>query len=201
MEKVKKPSAEQVSFYQGKWEKDEHYVLQERSLKKLFTETYPENNEMDDVLIKVCSLNDFYSTNIYSPFKVANRILQLSIDSRLKQADLTLVMDIAQVKVAKGKKRNFYSFASKYCSHHAPDLFPIYDSYVDRMLRYFKKETRFSRFSNDELKDYPAFVRIIEDFRKHFDLGQFTLKQIDRYLWLLGKKHFPRKHQKRDLAK
>jgi len=37
---------------------------------KLFTETYPENTKMDDVLIKVCSLNDFYSTYIFSPSKL-----------------------------------------------------------------------------------------------------------------------------------
>ena len=30
-----------------------------------------------------------------------------------------------------GKKKNLYSFASKYCSHHNPEAYPIYDSYVD----------------------------------------------------------------------
>jgi hypothetical protein len=38
---------------------------------------------------------------------------------------------------------NFYSFATKYCSHHKPEMYPIYDSYVDKMLGYFKKRTIF----------------------------------------------------------
>lgn len=29
---------------------------------------------------------------------------------------------------------NFYSFASKYCSHHNPLDYPIYDIYVDEVL-------------------------------------------------------------------
>ena len=44
-------------------------------MKKLFTETYPLNSDLDEVLIKVSSLNDFYSTNIISPFKVAKSVL------------------------------------------------------------------------------------------------------------------------------
>lgn len=36
-----------------------YILLQESSLRKLFAETYPRNVDMDDVLIKVCSLNDF----------------------------------------------------------------------------------------------------------------------------------------------
>lgn len=193
MTNVKKPSVEQVEHYQEVWRRQENYVLQERSLNKLFGTTYPMNNDLDDILIKVCSLNDFYSTNIFSPFKVARHILDLSIDTRLNQLDHTLVSSIAKVRLARRKKWNFYSFASKYCSHHKPDAYPIYDSYVDTMLRYFRKTDRFHRFMNEDLKDYPSFVGIVGEFQSHYGLGGFTLKEIDRYLWLRGKKHFPRK--------
>lgn len=83
---------------------------------------------MDDVLIKVCSLNDFYSTNLYSPFRVAKHIVSLNIDDRLNNNDLDLVNDIAKVKINDDKMINFYSFATKYCSHHKPIKYPIYDS-------------------------------------------------------------------------
>jgi len=107
-----KTSQNIVKKYLEKWDSLKNYVLQESSLRKLFTETYPENTKMDDVLIKVCSLNDFYSTYIFSPFKVAEHIVSLKIDKRLKQNDLTLVNSIANIKI-KGKKRiNFYSFAT-----------------------------------------------------------------------------------------
>jgi len=69
--KINNPSESEIDSYLKKWDSLENYVLQESSLKKLFSCTYPNDVEMNDVLIKVCSLNDFYSTNIFSPFTVA----------------------------------------------------------------------------------------------------------------------------------
>ena len=193
MPRIISPSEDQVQHYQDLWNRQENYVLQESSLNKLFGETYPNNEELDDILIKVCSLNDFYSTHIFSPFKVAKHIQRLSIDTSLQSSDPSIVSTIAEVRLAKGKKWNFYSFASKYCSHHRPNGYPIYDRYVDRMLRYFRKADHFFKFQNDDLKDYPSFVGIIGEFQGHYGLWGFNLKEIDRYLWQLGKKHFPRK--------
>ena len=142
MNKVR-PSAEQVAMYLERWDSLDNYVLQESSLRKLFAVTYPRNVDMDDVLIKVCSLNDFYSTNIFSPFTVAKHIVDLDIDQRLGNRDLTLVNDIAVVKVNGQKTINFYSFATKYCSHHFPEDYPIYDSFVEKMLMHFKRVDKF----------------------------------------------------------
>ena len=72
------------------------------------------NTEIDDVLIKVAALNDFYSTNIFSIYPVAKRIVEQDIDKKLKAGDLQLVNDIAKVTSADGKEHNFYSFATKY---------------------------------------------------------------------------------------
>jgi len=71
---ITKPSQIEVEHYLKLWDSLENYTLQESSLRKLFTKTYPLNNDLDDVLIKVCSLNDFYSTNILSPFTVAKHM-------------------------------------------------------------------------------------------------------------------------------
>jgi len=92
---IPSPSVEQIDIYLKSWDSLENYVLQESSLRKLFTQTYPFNVEMDDILIKVCSLNDFYSTNIFSPFTVAKHIASLSIDKRLASNDFGLVNEIA----------------------------------------------------------------------------------------------------------
>ena len=91
-----------------------------------------------------------------------------------------------------GKKRSFYSFATKYCSHHNPIDFPIYDSYVEKILLYFNKIDKFSSFKRIDLKDYRKFKGILLDFQKYYKLERFSLKEIDRYLWLLGKEIFPR---------
>ena len=148
---------------------------------------------MDDVLIKVCSLNDFYSTNLYSPFRVAKHIVSLNIDDRLYNNDLDLVNDIAKVKINDVKVINFYSFATKYCSHHKPIIYPIYDSYVEKLLLYFKGEDNFCKFSRVDLKIFPTFKNIMIEFQKFYELEAYNLKEIDMYLWQTGKDHFQKK--------
>lgn len=193
---IKSPSQEEVEFYLKSWDSLENYALQESSLRKLFTKTYPHNNTLDDVLIKVCALNDFYSTNIFSPFTVAKHIIDLKIDEKLSKEDLAIVNKIALVKMNGGKVKNFYSFATKYCSHHKPTVYPIYDSYVDKMLLHLRKQDKFSDFSNQDLRSYPLYKKILMDFRKFYQLESFNLKQIDKYLWQAGKKYFPKKYGK-----
>lgn len=189
---VSRPCCGEVKKYLSRWDGLENYSLQESALNKLFFQTYPNNTDIDDVLIKVSSLNDFYSTNIFSPFQVAKHIISLNIDARLVAGDVTLVNDIAKVTMDNGTVRNFYSFATKYCSHHMPLEFPIYDSYVDRLLRYFRDTDRFFRFSSDDLKDYEKFKNILTQFTNYYRLEPYNLKEIDKYLWQLGKEKFPR---------
>jgi len=191
---IPRPSKEQVQKYQDKWDSLENYYLQESSLKKLFTKTYPKNRSMDDILVKVCTLNDFYSTNIFSPFKVAKHILELDIDKRLKSGDLTLVNDIANIQVNDQKRIVFYSFATKYCSHHRPLIYPIYDSFVEKVLMSFKRKDRFYDFSRLDLKTYTKYREILNQFRIYYGLKDFNLKEIDKYLWQLGKEYFPKKY-------
>jgi len=188
-----KPSKDEIEKYLKKWDSLENYVLQESSLRKLFTETYPFNNCMDDVLIKVCALNDFYSTNIFSPFTVAKHIVSLDIDRRLNDDDASLVNEIAKIKVNDRKYINFYSFATKYCSHHKPTVYPIYDSYVEKMLLYFKKVDKFSQFKKEDLKNYFKYRNILLEFRTFYGLEKYNLKEIDKYIWQSGKEYFPRK--------
>lgn len=191
---IPSPCKKQVTKYLNKWESLESYKYQESALKKLFIKTYPDNIEIDDVLIKVSSLNDFYSTNIFSAFTVAKHVVSLKVDDRIKSGDLTIVNDIALVTMENGNKKNFYSFATKYCSHHCPEKFPIYDSYVDRVLRHFRNSDKFYDFKNIELRDYEKFKNILMEFRKFYELESYSLKDIDKYLWLLGKEEFPNKY-------
>jgi hypothetical protein len=188
-DEIAHPSSEQVDYYLNQWTNLPNYVMQESSLSKLFHKTYPYNVDIDDVLIKVCALNDFYSTHILSPYSVAQHILDLKIDDRLQNGDARLVNEIARNEI-KGKSWNFYSFATKYCSHHKAEDYPIFDYYVQATLTHFKKQDRFAPFTQEEMKDYPTFKDIILQFREYYKLAKYDLKQLDRYLWLLGKKHF-----------
>ena len=65
---VKELTVEEVKKYVKKWNENEnnaHYVAQAKSVRKLFKETYTENTELDEVLVKVAAVNEFYSTNIF----------------------------------------------------------------------------------------------------------------------------------------
>lgn len=193
---VPTPSVEQVEYYLHKWDTLENYHLQEDALDKLFFNLCPQNIDLSDILIKVSTLNDFYSTNIFSVYPVAKHIQKLNIDERLKNGDVTLVNEVMQVSID-GKLKNFYSFASKYCSHHNPLDFPIYDSYVEKVLIYFRNTDNFTRFSTAELKDYKRFKDILLSFRDYYGLGNYNLKLIDKYLWQLGKEYFPKDYTKK----
>lgn len=192
---ISTPSIDEVEKYLKKWDSLENYVLQENSLNKLFYELVPNNKCMEDILIKASTLNDFYSTNIFSIFPVAKHILNLDIDERLKNGDPRLVNEISQIKI-NGKTKNFYSFATKYCSHHYPLSFPIYDSYVEKILIYFRNKDHFLDFEKIDLKDYEKFKNILIKFAEFYKIDNFNLKDLDRYLWQLGKEYFPKSYRK-----
>lgn len=193
---VPSPSNEQVDYYLEKWIELENYRLQEDALNKLFFELCPQNTDIADILLKASTLNNFYSTNIFSIYPVAKHIHELNIDSRLEVGDVGLVVDIQQVKIGE-KKKNFYSFATKYCSHHNPLDYPIYDSYVDEVLRHFRNRDGFSGFRDADLKNYEKFKSALIKFQKFYNLEDYNLKQIDQYIWQLGKDFFPRNYGKK----
>ena len=186
MNEIPTSSKSEVKKYLNKWETLDNYVLQEDSLNKLFIKTYPKNDDINDILIKASSLNDFYSTNIFSIFSMSKHLLNFNIDYRLKNGDESLVNDIASIEI-NGRKRNFYSFATKYCSHHKPAYYPIYDKYVGDVLKYFREKDNFYKFEDDDLKEYCKFKNIITQFMKFYKLDNYTFKEIDMYLWQLGK--------------
>lgn len=190
--KITNPSDNEIKKYLDKWNSLENYILQENALDKLFFSTYPANKDINDILIKASALNDFYSTNIFSIFTISKHILELNIDKRIEQHDLNLVNDIANVTIS-GRQKNFYSFATKYCSHHNPILFPIYDSYVEKVLLYFNKTNKFYKFEKSDFKDYHNFYNILCSFKEFYKIS-YSLKDIDKYLWQLGKEFFPKKY-------
>lgn len=193
-----KPTKQEVEKYLYRWDALENYVYQERSLDRLFLVLCNKNCDLCDILLKCSTLNDFYSTNIFDIYSVALHILLIKdIDNRLAKGDLSLVDEIAHVKVGKEQKeRYFYSFATKYCSHHQPSKYAIYDKYVEKVLIHFKDRDKFCKFENKDLKDYSKFISIIKQFKKHYKLSKFTLKEIDKYLWQLGKEYFNNTNKK-----
>ena len=75
-----------------------------------------------------------------------------------------------------------------------PEIFPIYDSYVEKILKYFKQKDKFYHFKNEDLKTYQTFREILVAFQTFYELTDYNIKDIDRYLWQLGKRNFPNKY-------
>ena len=181
------PSVKDAEWFINYWKELPSYSNQEKALDKLFMDICKRNDKIEDILIKCSSLNDFYSTNIFDIHTVAQHILSLHIDERLEKGDLSLVNDIAYVK---GKDFFFYSFATKYCSHHQPKRYAIYDSYVEKVLLSMNKRKHFADFNREKLKDYETYMDVIEAFQQEFGLMKYDIKQLDQYLWQLGKWYF-----------
>lgn len=197
------PSVDEMKKYHNNWNSDNNaeYIEHEKALNWLFIDN-PEtkgNTDMKAVIIKCSVLNDFYATNIFKVYPVAKKILSIkNIDDRLKKGDHSLVNEIAEVvdektdETKESKVRFNYSFATKYCSHHQPALFPIYDRYVADVLCALKKQYPdvLSFKKREELKQYEMFVKAIDDVKANFGLEDYNYKDMDRYLWLLGKEYF-----------
>lgn len=56
---------------------------------------------------------------------------------------------------------------------------------------------KFADFENEDLKDYKKYKNIFLAFRKFYGLEKYSLKELDKYLWQVGKKYYPRKYKKR----
>jgi hypothetical protein len=195
--KIPRPTKQSVAEYLDKWKQLPGYTEQEEALLLLFKSTFPNNKNLSEVLIKCSTLNDFYGTNIFNVYPLAKHIIKLDIDSRLADGDPNLVNDISLghgITSRSGKELHLFSFATKYCSHHNPLDFPIYDSYVEKLLVHFRNADKFSSFRNEELRDFLVFKRVIIDFRRAYQLDDFNLKQIDQYLWQFGKEVFPKQY-------
>ena len=183
------PSVKDAEWFLEYWKNLPSYSNQEKALDKLFMGICKRNDNIEDILIKCSSLNDFYSTNIFDIHTVAQHILSLKIDERLEDGDLSLVDEISHVEV-NGKVHTFYSFATKYCSHHNPECYAIYDSYVEKVLLSMNSRDHFMNFKQEELKVYETYMNAIDAFRKRYGLTQYNIKKLDQYLWQLGKWYF-----------
>lgn len=159
--------------------------LGDEALRELFTQ-YPENQCRSHVVLKVVALNRIYSAGVLAVYDVAQHIHARAreIDEGLKAGDSSVVETIHKVRISKtGKERKFWSFATKYCSWHNPEKYPIWDSRVVNYLRSLGK----GEFAHpDAWTKYAEYRALIDAFRTHYQLEEFTYKQIDMFMWKYG---------------
>ncbi|MBI2681652.1 MAG: hypothetical protein HYX26_00265 [Acidobacteriales bacterium] len=179
------PTIELIHSAVSSFKSDPNAGLTDRAIQLLVTQ-FPSNTSVDAILLKVTAINSLYSTNMYAVVAMAEHIAGLGIDTDLRVGSHDVVERIATVWIG-GKKRRNYSFASKYCSWHNPDLFPIFDSQVDNSLWAYRKQDQFSEFRRSDLQIYAKFTRVIADFKEFYGLGSVNYKQLDNFLWQSGR--------------
>ena len=189
--------------------------LQEDLLTKVFQKNTitKENKNLDIILMKVTMLNSFYSTMIKNKdlVAVARYIECLGIDERLAQygdkPNIELVYELAygiRDYVIKKDINNIYSFASKYCAWHEPNLYPIVDSYTKGMLyqingeldlwsKIVRKNSEWcTRVTHKALNHYDVYydlyMGVLSYVKKEYKLT-LSLKQLDIFLYEYGKEY------------
>lgn len=194
--RLKKPTKELVEKYRRQFEHKNR--ADEDAIKELF-KIFPDNKDYKGVLLKSIVINTLYSTQIGAIKNVARNIFELDIDARLIQGDPQVVDQIAKLTIkvrgsSKEKKRRNYSFATKYCSFHQPSLYPIYDSIVDKVLKAYQRQDRFSSQPLGNLKDYGRFKEVLEEFVNNYEaLGRPSWRELDYFLHDYGREKFAKR--------
>ncbi len=152
-----------------------------------------EADRYEDVFCRVGLLDSIYGTGIQRYNKggvtavanhifanrqaIADRVNNTKIDYDL--FELIAKVDYSSVKnIDDNKNMNrIDSFATKYLSFCNPDTYPIMDRMV-KMAIGVSEDTRYERFC----ERFFEFKMIFEKLDK-----QYSLKQIDSFLWLCGK--------------
>jgi hypothetical protein len=164
---------------------NEKYKVIEGALGELFGQYYSNTNP-SHVLLKVVALNRLYSAGVLAVEVLADHIYHngREIDLALAAGESSAIDKISQVTI-QGKDFNFFSFATKYCNWHRPEIYPVYDSRVDQYLWSLQKHSRFSDFKHrsDICKHYIGFLKIMTDLQSFYKLESFTFKEIDKFLW------------------
>ena len=202
---AKQPTVELVLSVKKEFEENERYSNEDK-IQKIITEKVFDKERYETYLMTVILINELYSTNIYRTDIIANHIFKNrdEIYFLIKNGDSKAVERIAKghgvgVKTEENKKElNFYSFASKYCNYFNSEEFPIYDSYIDNMLWIYKNNDSFHIFKREDMKNYESFRSIVREFRIYYNLQKFSLRDIDKFLWLYGKTIYSSKYNGRE---
>jgi len=167
-------------------ERGDRYPFADKILKSEFIRN---DDSLEHIYKKVVLLNSLYSTNIFATFDLALHIYRIDrFRERVETGDRNLIEEIRHCTIGETQK-NFYSFATKYCHHHNPNKFPIFDKYVEKMLLLKLRELEpKTHFDKDMLKKYPYFLECIDLLCNLWHLGDdYKYEKLDKYLWQKGK--------------
>ena len=141
----------------------------------------------DSVDRRIYSINAYYHSRV--PREKMTKVIEniTNLDSMIAAGKAEAVERIADCD-----SKNYFSFATKYCSFAEPELYPIFDSLCTKALGTFYEEKHFyDGVINFEYirkeRRYENYREIVKSFRAKYSLEMFSYKEIDQFLWLMGK--------------
>jgi hypothetical protein len=156
--------------------------LYEEALADLLN-AFPRNNKLPQLLIKVVALNRLYSTQILGVENMARHMATIAnLDARLADGDPHVVDEIAGFSI--GSRTWHFSFATRFCSWHNPDAYPVQDARVDRYLSLLNEQQPFARFLRDPRWTATTFLHDMSSLRSTFHLEHCSFKDIDKFIWM-----------------
>ncbi|MBR2576230.1 MAG: hypothetical protein IKE40_02900 [Firmicutes bacterium] len=195
---------------------DESEKEKEDTVRHVFSD--PDNKHIEVVLTKVIVLNEIYSTQLNSNAKNEKEVIEgrkyhmdvLTMakhiieneeftewcnsdieEQRLKAVDY---IRRGKSKLRKSYHSEAYSFATKYCSWHNPEKYPIVDRYSKGMIYYLNQKFIFHKkdLKTTDLGDYKTFCEAFGSLQRYLNEEcdkKFEYKDLDKFLWLYGKKN------------
>ena len=137
---------------------------------------------------RVHLLNASYHTRVPVDDMVEGILGIRSLPKLIECGKEKAVVEISQC----ASNKNYFSFATKYCCFGNPDKYPIFDSLSIKTLQWFNRRDCFydEEFDFEKLRkkrDYDNYRSIVRVFREEYELANYNFKEIDKFLWLVGK--------------
>ena len=165
-----RPSTFEVLHYLKEWMRKPERVDNVRRINQLFL-MQPFQQTEQSLLGKIHLLNSAYHTQ--TPVSIVTNLLQIAD----LEGDLSVVNDIKETHID-----GSYPFATKFCHHHNPIVYPFF-SFAERdaLLRINDEIEHFYEF-NFMYNNYDRICDAMQAFRSHFGLETCSWFHIDLLL-------------------
>ncbi|MBK9630278.1 MAG: hypothetical protein IPO62_04275 [Saprospiraceae bacterium] len=146
--------------------------------------------DKNEILIKAVSINSIYGTAIWNINPVVDKIYENFLNYRdvtIIDEYIDLVDKISEVswidKKGKLQNRSNLSFSSKYVHFLSNKVIPIYDSYVWILITGYLNQNSPNSIKGNKPNNYKEFYEYYKNFIYLFNLSEFGVYEIDKYLW------------------
>ena len=176
-----------IEIWNEKYDNEFNDYNHELVLDCVFVDYNNSNKAIKEMYIKCVLLDKLYGTNIKYMDGLIKHLSSIeNFEQMLQSGNPELVNIMKRVKKDNNKVINYLSFASKYCRRYNPTAFPIYDSIVKDILKYYMHTTNFYIGNKVDFNDYCQYKNVVDQFIKaHPFVENYVM--LDRYLWTMGK--------------